>query len=98
MKKVDKGKFGYLDYKKRIEIIRTAVYFALVAAIFFIGYSQTHTRLNLLTVVAVLGCLPASKALVGVITRFPYPSIPAVRAEEILLRTGHITVDRKSVV
>lgn len=92
MKKVDKGKFGYLDYKKRIEIIRTAVYFALVAAIFFIGYSQTHTRLNLLTVVAVFGCLPASKALVGVITRFPYPSIPAVRAEEILLRTGHITV------
>ena len=67
MKKVEKGLPGYLDYKKKVEIIRTVIYFGIVAAIFFLGYFQTDTRLNLLTVVAVLGCLPASKALVGVI-------------------------------
>ena len=71
MKKIEKGVPGYLDYKKKIEIIRTVIYFGIVAAIFFLGYFQTHTRLNLLTVVAVLGCLPASKALVGVIARMP---------------------------
>lgn len=92
MKKVMKGNPGYLEYKKKVEIIRTVIYFALVAAIFFLGYSQTHSKKNLLTIVAVVGCLPASKALVGVITRFPYPSIAAIRAEEIKSKTSHITV------
>lgn len=92
MKKVLKGNPGYLDYKKKAEILRTVIYFALVAAVFFLGYSQAHTKKNLLTIVAILGCLPASKALVGVITRFPYPSIAGIRAEEIKSKTGHITV------
>ncbi|MCI6464424.1 MAG: hypothetical protein MSA90_02995 [Faecalicatena sp.] len=92
MKKVMKGNPGYLEYKKKVEIIRTVIYFALVAAIFFLGYSQTHSKKNLLTIVAVVGCLPASKALVGVITRFPYPSIATIRAEEIQSKTSHITV------
>ena len=92
MKKVKKGTPGYLDYKKKIEIIRAFIYFGIVAAIFLLGYFQTGTRLNLLTVVAVLGCLPAAKVLVGVITRFPYRSIDKDRAEEIAEKTGHLTV------
>ena len=92
MKKVQKGTPGYLDYKKKAEIIRTVIYFAVVAAVFFLGYLQTGTRLNLLTVVAILGCLPAGKALVGVIARFPYPSIGKDRAEEIAGKTKHLTV------
>ncbi len=92
MRKTEKGTPGYLDYKKKIEIIRTVIYFGIVAAIFFLGYSQTHTRLNLMTVFAILGCLPASKALVGVITRFPYPSIDRKAASEIAEKTGHLTV------
>ena len=92
MKKVMKGNPGFLEYKKKVEIIRTVIYFALVAAIFFLGYSQTHSKKNLLTIVAVVGCLPASKALVGVITRFPYPSIATIPAEEIQSKTSHITV------
>ena len=92
MKKVEKGKPGYLNYKKKAEILRTVIYFAIVAAIFLLGYTQTHTRLNLMTVVAVLGCLPASKALVGVIARFPYPSIDPDRAKEIAKISRHLTV------
>lgn len=92
MRRAEKGSSGYLDYKKKIEIIRTIAYFAIVAAVFLLGYFQTGTRLNLLTVVAVLGCLPASKALVGVITRLPHPSIERGRAEEIAEKTRHLTV------
>lgn len=92
MKKTAKGTPGYLDYKKKIEIIRTIVYFGIVAAVFLLGYFQTGTRLNLLTVVAILGCLPASKALVGVITRLPHSSIEKEKAEEIAAKTGHLTV------
>ena len=92
MKRVEKGTPGYLDHKKKIEIIRTVIYFGIVAAVFYLGYSQTGTRLNLLTVVAILGCLPAGKALVGVIARFPYPSIGRDMADEIKSKTTHLTV------
>ncbi len=61
--KTEKGNAGYLNYKRKIEIIRTLAYFGIVIAILLLGYFQTGTKLNLLTVVAIVGCLPASKAL-----------------------------------
>lgn len=91
MKKVEKGSCGYLDYQKKVEIIRTIIYFAIVAAILLLGYSQTHTKKNLLTVVAIVGCLPASKALVGVITRFPHHSVKPETAQEISSKAAHLT-------
>lgn len=92
MNKIKKGTPGYLDYKKKVEIIRTIIYFAIVAVIFILGYIQTGTRLNLLTVIAVLGCLPSSKALVGVITRLPYRSLDRMKVDEIRSKTTHLTV------
>ena len=74
-----------------MEIIRTIIYFGIVAAIFFLGYFQTKTRLNLLTVVAVLGCLPAAKALVGVIVRLPYRSADRKIVADLSEKAGHLT-------
>ena len=65
--KVTKGCFGYLKIQKKKEIIRTIFYFALSISIFLMGYVSTGSKLNLLTVVAVLGCLPASKSAVSMI-------------------------------
>lgn len=92
MRKCVKGTPGYLRDKLKVEIIRTVVYFAIVAAIYLLGYSQTHSNKNLLTVVAVVGCLPACKALVGVITRLPYQTIEHALAEEIAGKSLHLTV------
>lgn len=83
---------GYLKYKLKIEIIRAVIYFGLVMVIFLLGYFQTHSKENLLTVVAVLGCLPACKVLVGVITRIPYHSIDAEVAKEIGEKSSNLTV------
>ena len=91
MKKTEKGTPGYLSHKKHMEIIRTIIYFGIVAAIFFLGYFQTKTRLNLLTVVAVLGCLPAVKALVGVIVRLPYRSADRKIVADLSEKAGHLT-------
>ena len=91
MKKTEKGTPGYLSHKKHMEIIRTIIYFGIVAAIFFLGYFQTKTRLNLLTVVAVLGCLPAAKALVGVIVRLPYRSADRKIVADLSEKAGHLT-------
>lgn len=83
---------GYLREKLKIEIVRTIVYFAIVLAVYLLGYSQTHSNKNYLTVVAVVGCLPACKALVGVITRIPHKSIDPERAKEIAERASNLTV------
>ena len=67
MHRIKKGEYGYIANTRKLTIIRTVIYFALCAAVFIIGYVTTGTRRNLLTIVAVLGCLPASKSLVNTI-------------------------------
>lgn len=67
MKKAIKGTFGYLQTKQRQVLLRTILFFAIALLLLAVGIISTGTRKNLLTVVAVLGCLPASKSLVNFI-------------------------------
>ena len=78
-----KGTPGYLNSQKKYELIRTVVYFALSLSLFLAGYLTTNTRNNLLTIVAILGCLPASKSLVETIMYFRYHSLEKEDAESI---------------
>ena len=80
--KVTKGSAGYLYQKKKKELMKTILEFGIVAALFVTGYVTTKTRLNLLTLVAVLGCLPASKALVGIIMLAPRKSLEEEKVKE----------------
>lgn len=67
-RKAAKGEFFYLQQKKKQEIFKTILFFGISAAIFIMGYISTGgDKANLLTVVAVLGCLPASKSAVSMI-------------------------------
>ena len=75
MKKVTKGKAGYLAEKKKRLGLQALAEFAVVALILIIGYVITKTRLNIFTVVAIVGCLPAARVLVEFIAMFPYRSI-----------------------
>lgn len=65
--KVVKGQYGYVKAKRFAVILRTALMFGLSLAIYGMGIWSAGTRKNLLTVVAVLGCLPASKSAVNMI-------------------------------
>lgn len=67
MKPVYKGCFGYLNYKKKTEIVKTIVFFGISLSLYFAGVMTTGSNKNLLTIVAVLGCLPASKSAVSMI-------------------------------
>lgn len=67
MKKVKKGSYGYIKYQKIRTFLITFVLFLIPLVIYVTGYVQTKTRLNLFTVVAILGCLPACKSLVSLI-------------------------------
>ena len=59
-----RGTRGYLRTQKIYEILRTVIYFAISLSLFIAGWVSTGSRENLLTIVAVLGCLPACKSLV----------------------------------
>ena len=78
-----KGTPGYLNSQKKYELVRTVVYFTLSLSLFLAGYLTTNTRNNLLTIVAILGCLPASKSLVGTIMFFRFHSLEKSDAESI---------------
>lgn len=62
-----KGTYGYIENHKAYAAIRTLIYFLLCIGLYVMGYVTTGSNKNLLTVVAILGCLPACKSLVNLI-------------------------------
>lgn len=90
--KITKGNPGYIQKRKRMVIIKTILQFGIVIALLLLGIMETKSRMNLLTLVAVLGCLPASKSLVEVIMIFPHRTIAVDTANEIKEKTLYLTV------
>ncbi|MCM1047595.1 MAG: hypothetical protein NC433_04135 [Clostridiales bacterium] len=66
-KRVTKGSYGYIRYMKAFTAIRTCAYFAISMLVYGIGIYSTGSSKNLLTVVAVLGCLPSCKSAINMI-------------------------------
>lgn len=64
-----KGSFGYIRNRRFLTVAWTVLMFAIAFSLFFAGFVATGTKKNLLTVVAVLGILPASRSAV---TAFMY--------------------------
>jgi len=67
-----KGTKGYLKTQGKYEITRTILYFAISLSLFIAGIVATGDKMNLLTIVAVLGCLPACKSAVTMIMFLRY--------------------------
>lgn len=78
-----KGTRNYLKTQKKYEIMRTVLYFAISLSLLVAGWIATKSRLNLLTVAAVLGCLPACKSAVGMIMFLRYSSCSEEAADKI---------------
>lgn len=72
MKKIQKGQNGYLKYQRKIVTLRTVGLFAIAFAILIVGLCTTGTKSNAMTVVAILGMLPASKSAVNMIMFFRF--------------------------
>lgn len=64
---VPKGSYGYIKNRKIYTALRTVLFFSISAALYIAGIVKTGSNKNLLTIVAVLGCLPACKSAVNFI-------------------------------
>lgn len=89
--KIQKGDAGYLRRRKRLLILEAVVSFGLVAALVIAGYVTTKTKLNLLTVVAVLDVF-GKPILVNLIMVMPHDSIDEATELEISAVTEELTV------
>lgn len=89
--KIKKGEAGYINKRKKKAFIKASLEFGIVIALLILGVVQTGSRLNLLTLVAILGCLPAAKALVELIMLIPHHSIESSVAEEIEQKSEALT-------
>ncbi len=78
-----KGQKDYLKTQRIYELVRTILYFAISLALYFDGIITTGSNKNLLTIVAVLGMLPASKSLVETVMFFRYRGCSAELSEQI---------------
>ena len=79
-----KGTRHYLKIQKKYEMVRTLLYFGISFSLLAAGIAATGEKLNLLTVVAILGCLPASKSAVSMIMYLRYKSLSDHAEEQIL--------------
>lgn len=86
-----RGSRDYLRIQTRYEILRTVLYFGISLSLFAAGYIATGDKMNLLTIVAVLGCLPASKSAVNMIMFLRYKGLGQEAAAQIVPCEGELT-------
>lgn len=82
-----KGTVHYVSTQRTYALIRTILYFGISLSLFAAGYFSTGSKVNLLSIVAVLGCLPASKSAVNYIMFLRYKSLSDASWQKILPRT-----------
>ena len=90
MKKVAKGKFGYTLSHRKWQILKLAVYVALALGVFLLGLITTKTTKNLMSIVAIVGALPISKELVGVIMSYKRKPMDKKLYQEISAKAGDL--------
>lgn len=66
-RKHPKGTYEHADHKKKVDTFVMIILFAMALGLYVIGRVTTGSNRNILTIVAVLGLLPACKMVVDVI-------------------------------
>lgn len=90
MKRVAKGKFGYTLSHRKWQIFKLSLYVTLALAVFLLGLIVRKSTKNLLSIVAIVGALPISKELVGVIMSYKRKPMNQKMYEEISAKAGDL--------
>lgn len=73
--KINKGKYGYINYNRKRTLIKAATGLSVIIIIFVIGLILTRTRLNWFTFASVMCALPVGKMVVSLIMAWPHRSM-----------------------
>lgn len=90
MKRVAKGKRGYTISHRKWQILKMSLYIALALAVFILGLVVTKTTKNIMSIVAILGALPISKEMVGVIMSFKRKPMDETAYMQISEKAGNL--------
>ena len=91
-KKGAKGNYGYVKAERKKRLLITLLLFAIPLLIFFSGLIYNGTRNNILTVVAILCCLPACKSTVGAIMIWLVKPMKESDYRAISAQAGNLTM------
>ena len=89
-KKHPKGTYEYAGYKKIMDAVVMVIMFMLALGLFIIGIVTTGSKKNLLTIVAVLGLLPACKMVVSLIMSLRVRPCDKALKDKIDAHTGDL--------
>ena len=87
-KRLEKGTYGYMDRLKMREWKKSALMLAIPVLVFLIGWAVMKTRLQVVTVIAVVGCLPGCNEVVHAIMASRYHSMDKKLYEEVEAARG----------
>lgn len=104
MTKVKKGSFGYLNGYKKQEWIKAILMLSVPIVIFFIGWIINKSRMTVVTVFAIVGCLPGCNQVVHAMIASRYHSIEkniyeeteSVRGERLALYENVFTTYKEN--
>lgn len=88
--KEKKGYYGYVKKERIKRLCITVLLFAIPLLLFITGYLTAKTTKNLFTVIAVVGCLPACKSLVGLIMILLVKPMKSADYSEIRKHVGKV--------
>ncbi len=90
--KLQKGDYGYITHRKKIQLIKIIIGVALVIAVLVTGIVTTGSRKNLLTVGSILLVLPVANIAVNYIAMFCFKKLSKEEADEFMTASeGKVT-------
>ena len=90
MKRIAKGKYGYTLSHRKWQIFKMSLYILLALAVFLLGLIVTKTTKNVLSIVAIIGALPISKEMVGVIMSFKRKPLEKAVYQQVSEKAGNL--------
>lgn len=91
--KIRKGDYGYISRQKLTRFLKTILFFLLPLAFFIVGYVLNNgDRMNIYTVIAIVGCIPACMSAVGMIMMWMRKPMRRELYEEISSHAGDVAM------
>ncbi len=90
--KIRKGDYGYVKTERKKRTVTTIILFLIPLLAYIGGVIVTETNKNIITIVALVGCLPACKSMVSTIMIFLVKPMEASNYEKIAKHVGNLVV------